>query len=73
MTDAERKLLERLAAEGKATRVPEKQLALAKELEQAGLLFLAGAFGVIKSRGRRLLAELEQRRKSKKPPSSLLE
>lgn len=73
MDKRERELLERLAAEGKATRVPDEDLSLARGLEGAGLLFLVGARAVITPRGRRLLAELEQMKKSKKPPSNLLE
>jgi len=49
-------------------------LALAKELERAGLVFLVGAYAVITPRGRHLLAELEQKPpKPPKPPFNLLE
>ena len=40
LTDPERQLLERLAAEGKASRLYEGDLPIAKSLEGVGLLFL---------------------------------
>ena len=42
LTDPERQLLERLAAEGKASRLYEGDLPIAKSLEGVGLLFLIG-------------------------------
>jgi hypothetical protein len=70
----ERRLLDRLAAEGKATRLLDEELATAKDLEAAGLLFLVGTTAVVTPRARRLLAELEQKPpKPPKPPFSLLE
>ena len=69
MKDRERQLLERLAAEGKATRLYESDVSVAKSLEAAGVLFLIGEVepcAVITPKGRRLLAELA--RKSPKPP-----
>jgi hypothetical protein len=46
-----------MALSGKVTRVPDEDLARAKELEEARLLFLVGAYALITPRGRRLLAE----------------
>ena len=69
LTDPERQLLERLAAEGKATRLYDEDVKVAKSLEGVGLLFLIGEhepYAVITPKGRRLLAELE--RKPSKPP-----
>ena len=76
LSDRERVLLERLGAEGKVTPLMSGEIATARELEKADLVFLVrdGSGGaVITPRGRRLLAELEQSKKSKKPPASLLE
>jgi len=70
----ERRLLDRLAAEGKATRLLDEDLATAKDLEAVGLLFLVGTSAVVTPKARRLLAELEQKQpKPPKPPFSLLE
>ena len=66
----ERQLLEKMAAEGKATRLFDENLATAKDLEAAGLAFLVGASAVVTPRARRLLAELEQ--KPRTPPKPLL-
>ena len=66
LIERDRKMLERLAAEGKPTRILDEELGLAKELERAELFFLAGAYAVITPRGRRLLAALES--KPPKPP-----
>ena len=73
MNDRERLLLERLGAEGKVTPLMSGEIAAASALEKVDLVFLVrdGSGGaVITPRGRRLLAELEQ-----KPPKpfSLLE
>jgi len=46
-----------MALSGKVTRVPDEDLARAKELVEARLLFLVGAYALITPRGRRLLAE----------------
>ena len=43
LEDRERQLLERLAAEGNATKLFVEDLLVAKELVRAGLLFLVGA------------------------------
>ncbi len=71
LEDHERQLLERLAAEGKATKLYVEDLPVAKKLVSAGLLFLVGAvepYAVITPKGRRLLAILEG--KPPKPPKS---
>jgi hypothetical protein len=78
LSDRERRLLERLGAEGKVTPLTSGEIATARELEKADLVFLVrdGSGGaVITPRGRRLLAELEQKspKKPRKPPSNLLE
>jgi hypothetical protein len=69
LEDHERQLLERLAAEGKATKLYVQELPVAKDLVGAGLLFLVGdvePYAVITPKGRRLLAILEG--KPPKPP-----
>ncbi|MGZ3689795.1 MAG: hypothetical protein ACXVBW_15945, partial [Bdellovibrionota bacterium] len=69
LEDRERQLLERLAAEGKATKLFVEDLPVAKSLVSAGLLFLVGnneLYAIITPKGRRLLAILE--RKPPKPP-----
>jgi len=77
LNDRERLLLERLGAEGKVTPLMSGEIATARELERADLVFLVrdGTGGaIITPRGRRLLAELEQKPpKPPKPPFSLLE
>ena len=73
LEDRERQLLERLAAEGKATKLYVEDLPVAKSLVSAGLLFLVGEnepYAVITPKGRRLLAILE--RKPPKPPQTNL-
>jgi len=74
LNDREWLLLEKLATEGKATRLLDEELGLAKELETAGLLFLVGSTAVVTPKARRLLAELAKKPpKPPKPPYSLLE
>ena len=77
LEDRERQLLERLAAEGKATRLYESDQPVAKSLEGVGLLFLIGEvepYAVITPKGRRLLAEPAQKPpKPPKPPLGFLE
>ena len=72
LTEPERQLLERLAAEGKATRLYADDMPIAKSLEGVGLLFLIGEvepYAVITPKGRRLLAEIDQKPpKRPKPP-----
>ena len=69
----EQRLLERLGAEGRAVELRSGEIAAAMELNKADLVFLVrdGSGGaVITPRGRRLLAELEQKKKREKklPP-----
>lgn len=69
MTDDERQLLNRLAVEGKSTRLYEDDLQVAQSLKTSGMLFLIGEdepYAVITPKGRRRLAEEE--RKPPKPP-----
>jgi hypothetical protein len=74
LSDRERRLLEKLATEGKATRLLDEELARAEDLEADGLVFLVGTSAVVTPKARRLLAELEQKPpKPPKPPFSLLE
>ena len=68
LTEPERQLLERL----KATRLYADDMPIAKSLEGVGLLFLIGEvepYAVITPKGRRLLAEIDQKPpKRPKPP-----
>ncbi len=74
MTNAERKLLEKLAAEGKPTRLLDEELALVRGLEADGLIFLVGLRAIVTPKGRRLLACKEQPKKpEKKSPFGFLE
>ena len=73
MTDLERELLERLAAEGKATRLALSEIDTAKSLEASGFVFLVGDTAIVTPKGRRLLAKEETKLKRGKPPYSLLE
>ncbi len=77
LTDPERQLLERLASEGKSTRLYEIDVPVAKSLEGVGLLFLIGEvepYAIITPKGRRLLAELARKPpKPPKPPVGFLE
>jgi hypothetical protein len=77
LTEPERQLLERLAAQGKSTRLYESDMPVAKSLEGVGLLFLIGEtepYAVITPKGRRLLAELARKPpKPPKPPVGFLE
>jgi hypothetical protein len=77
MTGRERQLLDRIAAEGKATRLYADDLQVAKSLEAGGMFFLIGEdepYAVITPKGRRLLAELERKPpKPPKPPLGFLE
>ena len=74
LSNPERELLERIATEGKAILLLDEEVAFAKELETAGLLFLVGAYAVITPKGRRLLAGLDQKPpKPPKPPLGFLE
>ncbi len=77
LSNNERRLLEKLAAEGKATRLLAEELEVAKSLEIDGLLFLIGKgeYAIITPKGRRLLADLAlpQKPKPPKPPFGFLE
>jgi hypothetical protein len=75
LRDVERHLLEKLAAEGKSTRLFAEDVPVAKALEAVGLLFLIGQdepYAVITPKGRTLLAK-PRVPPALKPPSSLLE
>jgi len=75
LNERERLLLEKLGAEGKVTELKSDEVHVAKTLEKADLVFLVrdGTSGaVITPRGRRLLAELEQSKKSAKRPLGFL-
>jgi hypothetical protein len=78
LSNNERQLLERLAAERKATQLLAEDLTVAKSLEADGFLFLIGQddpYAVITPKGRHLLADLDQPPKPKppKPPFGFLE
>jgi hypothetical protein len=75
LTSDEQHLLERLGSAGQAIPLQSGDVAAAKSLEKADLVFLVpdgSGKAVITPRGRRLLAELEVSKKVKrvKPPSS---
>jgi hypothetical protein len=75
LRDVERHLLEKLAAEGKTTKLFAEDVPIAKALEAVGLLFLIGQdepYAVITPKGRNLLAELPVP-PVLKPPGNLLE
>ena len=73
LIDRDRKMLERLAAEGKSTRILDEELGLAKELD-GRVVFLVGAYAVITPKGRHLLADLKApKAKPPKPPFGFLE
>jgi hypothetical protein len=61
LTEPERHLLERLAAEGKATRLALGELEVAKSLERDGLVFMIRDTldAIITPKGRHLLAGIE--------------
>jgi hypothetical protein len=77
VTDDERQLLDRLAAEGKATRLYEDDLHVALSLKTSGMLFLIGEdepYAVITPKGRQMLADLECKPpKPPKPPLGFLD
>jgi hypothetical protein len=76
VTDDERRLLERLAAEGKPTGLLSEDLQVAKSLESTGLIFMVRNTGcaIITPKGRRMLADLERAaRKPAKPPLGFLD
>ena len=73
--EPERQLLERLAAEGKPTRLTAEELQTAKSLETAGLLFQIKntADAIITPKGRNLLASKGFEARSAKKPLGFLE
>jgi hypothetical protein len=78
--DRERQLLEKLAAEGKATRLMAEDLQIAKWLEKDAFVFLVratpdqgAAYAIITPKGRHIPANPEQPNKPGKPPFGLLE
>ena len=81
LSDPERKLLERLGEAGKPTSLLSGELNSASSLERADLVFLVRdgdlsdiGSAIITPRGRRLLAELEQKPpKPPKPPFGFLD
>ena len=77
LTQRERLLLERLASEGKATRLLPEDVEVATGLEEAGLVFLtrdatSAQKAIITPRGRRLLAEFAPPKKPGKRPLGFL-
>jgi len=80
LSEKERELLDKLAAEGRAMTVYADDLKVAHTLEGQGLIFLVAdslgrdaASAIITPKGRRLLAKEETKPKRGKPPSTLLE
>ncbi len=75
LTDNERKLLERLATEGKATRLAPGELESAKSLERDGFVFLVGgeSRAIINPKGRHFLAGEQPPKKPEKKPLGFLE
>jgi hypothetical protein len=78
--DRERQLLEKLAAEGKATRLLAEDMQLAKWLGKDSFVFLVratpdqgAASVIITPKGRHILANPEQPKKFGKPPFGFLE
>jgi hypothetical protein len=69
VNERERQLLEKIATEGKATKIAHDELRVAKVLEGDGLLFLAGdESAIITPKGRRLLAKEAKKPKRDTPP-----
>ena len=75
LTDSERQLLERLAGEGKRTRLTFGELEVASSLEAEGLVFMIGNTldAVITAKGRHVLFDPEQPKKPAKPPFGFLD
>ncbi len=76
LTEHERQLLEKLASEGKPTRLALGEIETAKLLEMSGLLFMVRdtAYAVITPKGRHALAAPEpQPNPKRKPPFGFLE
>jgi hypothetical protein len=75
LTESERKLLERLAAEGKPTRLAFGELESARSLERDGFVFLVGGEprAIITPKGRHFLAGEQPPKKPEKKPLGFLE
>jgi len=75
VTIAEHRLLERLAAEGKPTRLALSEVEAAKSLERDGCVFMVGGTAaIITPKGRHLLTGAEPSKKpDRKPPFGFLE
>jgi hypothetical protein len=69
LSDRERQLLEKLATEGKPTRLTDEDMLIAKALEEAGLVFLIRDTldAIITPKGRHILAGREAPKPGKKP------
>ena len=63
ITQGERNLLERLAAEGKPACLDGEEILIAQTLERSGLLFLVGAYAIATPKARRLLAGIQEETK----------
>jgi len=73
LTERERQSLERLAAERKPTRLLDEEIALVRQLEADGLIFLVGLTAVVTPKGRRLLAKEEAiAKKAERKPMGFL-
>jgi len=70
LTKSEHQLLDRLAAEGKATTLTLSELEVARALEPGGLVFIVGNTfeAIVMPKGRHLLAGLACGAKRKTPP-----
>jgi hypothetical protein len=75
LTDKERELLERLAAEGKASRLALGELQIAKSLEAEGLIFMIRNTldAIVTPKGRHVLADQERASKPAKKPFGFLD
>ena len=74
LNDSERKLLDRLAAEGRPTRLTLGELEVAKSLEANGLVFMIGDTldAIITPKGRHALAANEPPKPPSKKPLGFL-
>ena len=75
LTEIERKLLERLAAIGKATQLAAQDLQIAKPLESDGLVFMIRdtAHAIITPKGRHVLADREMSAQPAKKPFGFMD
>ncbi len=71
LSERERQLLDRLAAEGKPTRLLDEEPALVRQLEADGLVFLVGLRAIVTPKGRRLLAKDAKKPKRDTPAFKL--